>query len=118
MYSGEDLPPVRYTDSGFQMCRDLRKSILGCAFVLGSGSIVWRSAKQSCIADSTIEVEYVVASKSTKEAIWLRKFLTDLEVIISMEKAITLYCDNSAVIANTKETRNHKRTKYFDRNYM
>lgn len=34
-----------------------------------------------------------------------------------MEKAITLYCDNSAAIVNTKEMRSHKRTKHSDRKY-
>ena len=34
-----------------------------------------------------------------------------------MDKAITLYCDNSAAIANTKESRHHKRTKHIDRRY-
>ncbi|KAA3484760.1 retrovirus-related pol polyprotein from transposon tnt 1-94 [Gossypium australe] len=64
-----------------------------------------------------MEAEYVVASEVTKEAIWLRKFLTDLEVIPSMGKAITLYYDNSSTIANTKELQSHQRTKHIDRKY-
>ena len=117
VYSGGDLTPVGYTDSDFQACKDSRKSISGSIFVLGGGAIVWRSIKQSCISDSTMEAEYVAAAEATKEAVWLRKFFTDLEVIPGMDKAITLYCDNSAAIANTKESRHHKRTKHIDRRY-
>ena len=117
VYSGMDLTPIGYTDSDFQTCKDSRRSTSGSVFVLGGGAIVWRSIKQTCIADSTMEAEYVAASEATKEAIWLQKFLRDLEVIPGMEKAITLYYDNSAAIANTKESRHHRRTKHIDRKY-
>ena len=40
-------------------------------FTLGGGAIGWRSVKQSCIANSTIEAEYVAAYEAAKEAVWL-----------------------------------------------
>ncbi|KAA3461793.1 gag/pol protein [Gossypium australe] len=52
--------------------------------------------------------------KSTSSYVFVLRdesiFLIDLE-------AITLYCDNSVTIANTKETRNQKRKKHIDRKY-
>ncbi|KAA0037539.1 putative gag-pol polyprotein [Cucumis melo var. makuwa] len=81
------------------------------------GAVVWRSIKQGCIADSTMEVEYVVACEATKEAILLRKFLHDLEVVPNMNLLITLYCDNSGAVANSKEPRSHKRGKHIERKY-
>ena len=36
---------------------------------------------------------------------------------MGVEKAFTLYCDNSAVVANLKELRRHKQTKHIDRKY-
>lgn len=117
VYSGEDLTPLGYTDSDFQTDKDSRKSTSGSVFTLGGGAIVWRSIKQSCIADSTMEAEYVAASEASKEAVWLRKFLMSLEVIPGMDKPITLYCDNTAAIANTKDSRHHKRSKHIDRKY-
>ena len=36
-------------------------------FTLGSGAIGWKSVKQSCIADSTTEAEYVAASEAAKK---------------------------------------------------
>ena len=47
--------------------------------------MVWQSVKQSCIADSTIEAEYVAACEAAKEAVLLRKFLVDLEVVPDAE---------------------------------
>tara|TARA_R110002060_G_scaffold20224_2_gene27517 strand:+ start:187 stop:972 length:786 start_codon:yes stop_codon:yes gene_type:complete len=116
VYSGGDLTPIGYTDSDFQTCKDSRKSTSGSVFLLGGGAIVWRSIKQSCIADSTMEAEYVAASEASKEIVWLKKFLSDLEVVPS-DKAIALYCDNNAAIANTKEARYHSRAKHIDRKY-
>ena len=40
---------------------------------LGVEAIVWRSTKQACIIDSTMEAEYVAACEAEK-GVWLRKF--------------------------------------------
>ncbi|PKU86380.1 Retrovirus-related Pol polyprotein from transposon TNT 1-94 [Dendrobium catenatum] len=112
VYSGSDLIPKGYTDADFQSDRDESKSTSGSIFILGGGAIVWRSIKQSCISDSTMEAEYVAAAEAAKEAVWLRNFLIELEVVPNLEKPLTLFCDNSAAISNTKEARNHKRAKH------
>ena len=117
VYSRQDLIPLGYTDSDFQSDRDSRKSTSESVFTLGGGAIVWMSVKQSCIADSTMEAKYVVACEATKKAIWLRKFLNDLEVVPYLDKLITLYCDNSGAVANSKEPRSHKRGKHIERKY-
>ncbi|KAL2524270.1 cysteine-rich RLK (RECEPTOR-like protein kinase) 8 [Abeliophyllum distichum] len=88
VYSAPDLVPTGYTDSNFQADRDSRKSTSGSVLTLGGGAVVWRSIKQSCIADSTMEKEYVAACEAAKEAVWLRKFLLDLEVVPSASQAI------------------------------
>ncbi|TYK16301.1 gag/pol protein [Cucumis melo var. makuwa] len=92
MYGSKDLILTRYTDSDFQTNRDSRKS--------------------------TSEAEYVVACEPAKEAIWLRKFLIDLKVGPNMSKPITLYYDNSGVVANSRELpRSHKRGKHIECKY-
>ncbi|TYK20422.1 gag/pol protein [Cucumis melo var. makuwa] len=94
------------------------KSTSELVFTLNGGAVVWRSIKQGCIiADSTMEAEYVVACETAKEAVWLRKFIHDLEVIPNMNLPITLYSDNSGAVANSKETRSHKRGKHIERKY-
>ena len=61
VYSGLELMPVGYTDSDFQSDPDSMKSTSSSVFTLNGGVIVWRSVKQSCVSDSTIEAEYVSA---------------------------------------------------------
>ncbi|TYK06494.1 gag/pol protein [Cucumis melo var. makuwa] len=95
----------------------LIKSTSESVFTLNGGTVVWRSIKQSCIADSTMEAEYVVACEAAKEAVWLKKFLTDLEVISNMHMPITLYCDNSGAVTNSRKPRNHKCGKHIEQKY-
>ena len=42
-----------------------------------------------------------------KEAVWNKKFVTELGVILSIEFVIPLYYDNNGVIALAKESRSH-----------
>ena len=74
-----------------------------------------RSVKQSCIADSTMEAEYVAACEAAKEAVWLKKFLSNLGVVRIEQVLITLFCDNSGVIAQSKDPRNHQKGKHIER---
>ena len=69
IYSGADLNPIGYTDFDFMSNKDSRKSTSGSVFILGGGAVVWRSVKQSSIADSTMEVEYIAACEVAKEAV-------------------------------------------------
>ena len=117
VYRSEDLIPIGYTDSDFQSDLDFRKSTSGCVFTLGGGAITWRSVKQSCIADSTMEAEYVAACEAAKEAVWLKKFLSDLGVMRMEQVPITLFCDNSGAVAQSKDPRNHKKGKHIERKY-
>ena len=81
VYRCEDQIPIGYTDSNFQSDLDFRKSTSSCVFTLRGGAISWRSVKQSCIVDSTMEAKYVATSKAAKEVVWLKKFLYDLGVV-------------------------------------
>ena len=62
-------------------------------FTLNGRAVVWRSIKQSSIADSTMEAEYIAATEAAKEAVWLKNFLTDLGIVPNMDKPVILYCD-------------------------
>ena len=117
IYQYEDLIPIVYTDSEFQSHLDFRKSTSGCVFTLGGGAITWKSVKQSCIADSTMEAEYVAACEAAKEVVWLKKFLFDLGVVRMEQIPITLFCDNSGAVAQSKDPRNHKKEKHIKRKY-
>ena len=95
VYHSKDLILIGYTDSDFQSDLDFSKSTSSYVFTLGGRAISWRSVKKSCIANSTMEAEYVVAYEAAKEAIWLKKFLSDLGFVRMEQVLITLFYDNS-----------------------
>ena len=64
-----------------------------------------------------METKYIAASKAAKETVWLKIFLMDLEVVPSTQLFITLYCDNSGSVSNSKEPMSHKRGKHIERKY-
>ena len=117
VYQCEDLIHIGYTNSDFQSYLDFRKSTLSCVFTLGGGAISWRNVKQSCIADSTMEAEYVVAYEAAKEAVWLKEFIFDLGVVRMKQVPITLFCENSGAVTQSKDPRNHKKGKHTERKY-
>ena len=64
-----------------------------------------------------MEAEYAAACKAAKESVWLRKFLTDFEIVPNMHLPITLYYDNSDAVANSREPRSNKREKHIECKY-
>ena len=67
-----------YVDSDWAGSAIDMKSTLGCCFSMGSSVISWFSKKQSCVALSTVEAEYVAACSASCEAVWLQKLLSDI----------------------------------------
>ena len=51
------------------------KSTSGYLFTLGGGEVLWKSSKQTCIARSMMEYEFITLDKAGEEAEWLRHFL-------------------------------------------
>jgi hypothetical protein len=77
--------------------------------------ISWQSRKQSSIALSTIEAEYIAACSASCEAIWLRKLLTGL-FDQGMEATMVL-CDNQSCIKMTENPVFHDRSKHIEIHY-
>ena len=64
-----------------------------------------------------MEAEFVVSCEAAKEAVWLKKFLYDLGVVRIEQVPITLFYDNSGMVAQSKDPRNHKKGKHIERKY-
>jgi hypothetical protein len=60
-----------YADAAYANTDDL-KYMTGYVFLAGGGTIMWKSKKQTVIALSSTEAEYVALSKAGCQAIWLR----------------------------------------------
>lgn len=118
VYGCEDELAVKgYTDASFQTDNDDYKSQSGFVFCLNGGAVSWKSSKQETVADSTTEAEYIAASSAAKEAVWIKKFITELGVVPTIVDPVALYCDNNGAIAQAKEPRSHQRSKHILRRY-
>ena len=115
-YQGSSLCLVGYSDADRGGDLDQRKSTSGFAFLLNKGAISWCNKKQTCIALSTVEAEFVACSAAVQEAIWLRRFFMNLG-IQSSNNVVTVYCNNQAAIVFTKDPKFHSRTKHIDTRY-
>jgi len=73
-----------------------RKSVTGFCIFLGDSLISWKSKKQSIIYQSSTEAEYHAMTSITKEIIWLRWLLADMEV--SLSHPTPMYCDYQSFI--------------------
>jgi len=51
------------------------------------------------VTNSTIEAEYIAASESAKEGVWMRRFLIELGVFPNASSLLNLHCDNNETIA-------------------
>ncbi|GJV53111.1 retrotransposon protein, putative, ty1-copia subclass [Tanacetum coccineum] len=85
----------------------------GYVFVLNGGAVDWKSAKQSIFATSSAEAEYIAAFDASKEAVWVRKFISGLGVVPTIEKPINMYCDNTGAIAIANESGITKGARHF-----
>jgi hypothetical protein len=115
-YDGDhDFTLSGYTDADWVGIVSDRKITSGCCFSLGSTMISWQSRKQSNIALSTMEAEYIAASSASCEAIWLRKLLTDL---FDLEmKATMILCNNQSCIKMTENSVFHDMSKHIEIRY-
>ncbi|GKA61298.1 retrotransposon protein, putative, ty1-copia subclass [Tanacetum coccineum] len=87
--------------------------LTGYVFVLNGGAVDWKSAKQSIFATSSAEAEYIAAFDASKEAVWVRKFISRLGVVPTIEKPINIYCDNTKAIVIANESGITKGARHF-----
>ena len=93
-----------YCDANWITGSSDTKSTSGYVFTLANGAISWRSSKQTCIARSTMESEFIALDKAAEEADWLRGFLDGIPNWEKPVPPITIHCDSQSAIgrANSK----------------
>ena len=112
---GEASSPLEgYADADGSMSED-RRAISGYAFLIDGGAVSWSSKRQEIVSLSTTESEYVAATHGGKEALWLRSLIS--EVFSNITSPTTLFSDNQAAIALTRDNQYHPRTKHIDVRY-
>ncbi|CAL9133499.1 unnamed protein product [Musa textilis] len=114
----DQLEVTGYSDADFANCLNSRKSTSGSIFMLTGGAISWKSAKQSLIASSTIEAEFVACFEATNQALWLRNFISRLGVVDLIAKPLKIFCDNTAAVFFSKNGKYSSGSKHIEIKYL
>jgi hypothetical protein len=89
-----------------------RHSMSGYVVLLNGGPVAWSARKQSLIALSTAEAEYIALTTVTREILYLQLLLDELYDIPSVPTPV--HCDNQAAISLASNNKFHSRTKHID----
>ena len=77
----------------------------------------WRSAKQTLVASSTTEAEYIAVFEEA-HVNWLRNFITGLKIVNSIARPLKIYCDNMATVCFAKNNKSGSHNKHIDIKYF
>ena len=87
-----------YSDANWITGSKQVKSTSGYVFTISGGAVSWKSSKQTCIARSTMESEFIALDKAGEEEEWLRNFLEDISYWPKLAPPVYIHCDSQATI--------------------
>nr|GEZ36774.1 putative reverse transcriptase, RNA-dependent DNA polymerase [Tanacetum cinerariifolium] len=99
---------VAYLDSNYGGATEDRKSTTGGCQFLGRRLISWQYKKQTIIATSTTEAEYVAAASCCGHHLWIQNQLLDYGYNFMNTN---IYIDNNSAICIVKNLVYHSKTK-------
>ncbi|GKD99553.1 hypothetical protein Tco_1387537 [Tanacetum coccineum] len=83
--------------------KEERKSQSRYVFVLNGGAIDYKSAKRTTIMMSSTETEYIATSKAAMEAVWMRKLIDGLGIVLTNKEPMEILCNNTCAISIANE---------------
>ena len=86
-----------FVDSDWAGCQDTRRSTSGFTLMLNGAAISWKSKRQTVVALSSAEAEFVAASSLVQEVIYTRRLLEKLG--FPQTEPTVIYEDNRTCIA-------------------
>ncbi|GJY91311.1 zinc finger, CCHC-type containing protein [Tanacetum coccineum] len=93
------------------------RSTSGYVFTLGGAAISWKSSKQTVIAKSTMESEFIALDKCGEEAEWLRQFVEDIPRWPKPVTAISIHCDSKSAMGRAKSTMYNGKSRHIRRRH-
>ncbi len=104
---------------------DTCRSTSGYIFNVESGAISWLSKQQPTVTLSGCEAEYTRQTQATKEKVWLKLLLQELNTPSSIDVtrdpakqhaiySVIIHCDNQGAIALRKNPQSNARSKHID----
>jgi hypothetical protein len=103
-----------HTDAGFANA-DERRSTTGLAFTSAGGATLWKSKKQTIVALSTPEAEYIALAHIGTEARWYRNLFTELQIPLKLP--IIIRSDSTGAISMANNPYITSKSRHIDLKY-
>ncbi|GKD89671.1 hypothetical protein Tco_1365178, partial [Tanacetum coccineum] len=108
------LELIAYSNSDYAGASLDRKSTTGGCQFLGCRLVSWQCKKQTIVANSTTEAEYIAASKCCAQVLWLQNQLLNYGYNFMKTK---IHMDNESAICVVKNPDSHSKTKHIEIRY-
>jgi hypothetical protein len=130
-------PLLAYCDASWAGDLGDRKSTTGCVIKLFGNVVAWTTKKQSTVAGSSTEAEYMSSSDCAKDLLWMKQWLLEVlqlsdaaniltnqsvasevnGITASQPTTATMLSDSQSCIAMLNNPLNHQKTKHIDVKY-
>ncbi|GKD11512.1 hypothetical protein Tco_1195919 [Tanacetum coccineum] len=106
---GNDIKTIVYANSDHAGDYVDRKSTSGIYMFVGCCLTSWFSKKQTALAISTTEAEYISTGKACQKALWMKQALIDYDIRLN---DVPIMCNNKGAIDLSKNLVQHSCTKH------
>ena len=86
-------------------------------FTLGGVAVSWKSSKQTIIARSTMEYEFIPLDKCGEEVEWLCHFLEDIPRWPKHMPPICIHCDSQSAISRAQSNMYNGKSRHIHRRH-
>ncbi|KAG8491081.1 hypothetical protein CXB51_014226 [Gossypium anomalum] len=114
-----DTPVAKGDKFSLTQCpKSSRKSTSGYIYLVAGGAISWKSVKQTLVASSTMEVEFVACYEASNHGIWLQNFVTGLRILENVKRPLKLFCNNKSAVLYSNNNRSSSMLKHIDIKFL
>ncbi len=100
-----------YSDADWAGDKDTRRSTTGSVVKLFGNLVLWHSRRQKSIAKSSFDAEYIAASATCQQVLWILSLMDGLQI---KHGAVPLWIDNQSTLSAIINDRVTERTKHVD----
>ncbi|KAE9131822.1 hypothetical protein PF010_g3399 [Phytophthora fragariae] len=103
-----------HSDADWGNDPETRKSVTEFVMTIAGGAVAWAARRQTIVAQSTAEAEYVAACEAAMEGRGIANMLNEALVVIQKKSKLMLGVDNTAAIALAKAPTYNSRTRHIE----